>query len=149
MILFIKHVDIEGPETLGTFFVEKGYELLVLDLHAGDHFPLSFDGIDAVVSLGGPMNVYETGTKSSISLGSQVNTENAVSAEDHLLLLASRREQSFLLLSVSRPTDRTISSSRRMPGANAVIKRTISLRWSLHLLLVYQQLGSGLPSSLR
>ena len=59
MILFIKHVEIEGPETLGTFFVEKGYSLKVIDLHHGDRLPDDPRGIDAVIPLGGPMNVYE------------------------------------------------------------------------------------------
>ncbi len=59
MILFIKHIDIEGPETLGPFFVEKGYAQRVVNLYDGEHLPLSFEGIDAVISLGGPMNVYE------------------------------------------------------------------------------------------
>ncbi|MBF0330358.1 MAG: type 1 glutamine amidotransferase [Candidatus Omnitrophica bacterium] len=59
MILFIKHVDIEGPETLGAFFVKQGFELAVIDLHRGQKLSANLDGIDAVVSLGGPMNVYE------------------------------------------------------------------------------------------
>ncbi|MBF0122716.1 MAG: hypothetical protein HQL21_04830 [Candidatus Omnitrophica bacterium] len=59
MILFIKHVDIEGPETLGSFFVKQGFELGVVDLHRGQKLPATLDGIDAVISLGGPMNVYE------------------------------------------------------------------------------------------
>ena len=59
MILFIKHVDIEGPETLGAFFEKRGFALSILNLHLGDQLPADLDGIDAVVSLGGPMNVYE------------------------------------------------------------------------------------------
>ncbi len=59
MILFIKHVEIEGPETLGSFFVGQGYRLSIINLHVGDRLPASPKGLDAVVSLGGPMNVYE------------------------------------------------------------------------------------------
>lgn len=59
MILFIKHINIEGPETLGTFFKAKGHRLGVVGLHNGERLPQSLCGIDAVVSLGGPMNVYE------------------------------------------------------------------------------------------
>ncbi|MEI6438022.1 MAG: type 1 glutamine amidotransferase [Candidatus Omnitrophota bacterium] len=59
MILFIKHIEIEGPETLGSFFIDKGFQLKVLNLHAGDALPDDPRGIDAVVPLGGPMNVYE------------------------------------------------------------------------------------------
>ena len=59
MILFIKHVDIEGPETLGSFFKNQGFSIAVIDLHKGDQFPADLTPLDAVVSLGGPMNVYE------------------------------------------------------------------------------------------
>ena len=59
MILFIKHVEIEGPETLGAFFVEQGYRLQVVNLHAGEHLPDDPRELDAVIPLGGPMNVYE------------------------------------------------------------------------------------------
>ena len=59
MILFIKHIDIEGPETIGRFFTDEGFEIKVLDLHKADSFPKTFDHLDAVISLGGPMNVYE------------------------------------------------------------------------------------------
>lgn len=59
MILFIKHVDIEGPETLGSFFEQRGFPLAVIDLHRGQKLPATLEGVDAVVSLGGPMNVYE------------------------------------------------------------------------------------------
>ena len=59
MILFIKHVEIEGPETLGGFFEQRGFPLSVIDLHRGQKLPTTLKGVDAVVSLGGPMNVYE------------------------------------------------------------------------------------------
>ncbi|MBF0618799.1 MAG: type 1 glutamine amidotransferase [Candidatus Omnitrophica bacterium] len=59
MILFIKHVDIEGPETLGMFFVNKGHVLKVINLHDGDKLPDNLNGVEAVIPLGGPMNVYE------------------------------------------------------------------------------------------
>jgi GMP synthase (glutamine-hydrolysing) len=59
MILFIKHVDIEGPETLGAYFEKHGFALSVVDLHRGAQLPADLKDVDAVVSLGGPMNVYE------------------------------------------------------------------------------------------
>lgn len=59
MILFIKHVEIEGPETLGSFFVGKGFTLATVNLHLGEVLPAVMDGIEAVIPLGGPMNVYE------------------------------------------------------------------------------------------
>lgn len=59
MILILKHIEIEGPETIGQFFTDEGFEIKVLDLHKGDSLPKTFDHVDAVISLGGPMNVYE------------------------------------------------------------------------------------------
>ena len=59
MILIIKHIDIEGPETIGECFKSKGHKLKIIDLSLGDALPSNFSGIEAVVVLGGPMNVYE------------------------------------------------------------------------------------------
>jgi GMP synthase-like glutamine amidotransferase len=59
MILFIKHIEIEGPETLGAFFEKKGIPLEVVNLHKREKLPMDLRGLEAVVSLGGPMNVYE------------------------------------------------------------------------------------------
>lgn len=59
MILFIKHIDIEGPETIGHFFRNKGCEIKVVNLQDGDELPSDFKNLQAVVCLGGPMNVYE------------------------------------------------------------------------------------------
>ncbi|NLE64545.1 MAG: type 1 glutamine amidotransferase [Elusimicrobia bacterium] len=61
MILFIKHVEVEGPEVLGAFFMKQGFRILVSNLHEGDRLPAHPNGLDAVISLGGPMNVYEEG----------------------------------------------------------------------------------------
>jgi GMP synthase-like glutamine amidotransferase len=59
MILFIKHIDIEGPETLGSFFVERGFDIAVVNLQDGEQLPPDAHGLEAVIPLGGPMNVYE------------------------------------------------------------------------------------------
>jgi len=59
MILFIKQIDIEGPETIGSFFQQKGYDIKVAELYAGDSLPDNFNCLEAVICLGGPMNVYE------------------------------------------------------------------------------------------
>jgi len=59
MILFIKNISIEGPETLGDFFAEKGFLSQTVDLSLGEKLPSSLNEIEAVVCLGGPMNVYE------------------------------------------------------------------------------------------
>ena len=59
MILFIKHVPAEGPETLGDFFEKKGFKNKIIELYNKEHLPKSFNDIEAVIILGGPMNVYE------------------------------------------------------------------------------------------
>jgi GMP synthase-like glutamine amidotransferase len=60
MLLYIKHIDIEGPATLGEFFKHRGFASRTIEMTARDNsFPDSLDDIEAVVSLGGPMNVYE------------------------------------------------------------------------------------------
>ncbi len=59
MILVIKHIDIEGPGTLGDFFTAGGMGILHADVYAGARLPRDLAGISAVVCLGGPMNVYE------------------------------------------------------------------------------------------
>lgn len=59
MIIVIKHIDIEGPETLGAYLLGKGFELQTVAMESNDPFPENLDGIEAVICLGGPMNVYE------------------------------------------------------------------------------------------
>lgn len=59
MILCIKHIDIEGPGTLGDFLEEKGYNFKIVDLGQGESLPENPKMFEAVVCLGGPMNVYE------------------------------------------------------------------------------------------
>jgi len=59
VIIIIKHIDIEGPETLGEYLKSKGYPLKIVDLHLGDKLPEDLSDVEAVVCLGGPMNVYE------------------------------------------------------------------------------------------
>lgn len=58
-VLVLQHHPDEGPGTLGDFLQERGAELKVLHTHKGDEPPLDPEGYDALVSMGGPMNVYE------------------------------------------------------------------------------------------
>lgn len=58
-VLILQHHPDEGPGTLGGFLQERGAELKVLHTHKGEEPPISPEGFDAVVSMGGPMNVYE------------------------------------------------------------------------------------------
>ncbi len=58
MILFIKHIEIEGPGTLGEFFKETSWKTKIVELDKAGTLP-SVDECEAIISLGGPMNVYE------------------------------------------------------------------------------------------
>lgn len=59
MILYIKHIGIEGPGTAGDFFKEVIPEFQIVELQKGEVLPQDFSRLDAVICLGGPMNVYE------------------------------------------------------------------------------------------
>ncbi len=59
MILIIKHIPNEGAGTIETFFRSKGFEIKAVELSRGEKLPKSLSGIDAVVSMGGSMNVDE------------------------------------------------------------------------------------------
>ncbi|MBF0217526.1 MAG: type 1 glutamine amidotransferase [Candidatus Omnitrophica bacterium] len=59
MILFIKHIRNEGPGILEDHFLRNGYRTKTIELWRGDGLPGGLEGIEAVVSMGGPMNVYE------------------------------------------------------------------------------------------
>jgi len=58
-ILVIKHVEIEGPGTIERFFQNTNWLLTTLDFTNGGFPPDDFSDIKAIISLGGPMNVYE------------------------------------------------------------------------------------------
>jgi GMP synthase (glutamine-hydrolysing) len=61
MILIIKHIDIEGPGTLGDFLKSQGEPFGILELGSGEKLPADPKMFKAVVVLGGPMNVDEEG----------------------------------------------------------------------------------------
>lgn len=54
----ITHVESEGPGTLGDFLLKQGFTLMPVRLWAGDGLPPA-NSVDVIVSMGGPMNVYE------------------------------------------------------------------------------------------
>jgi GMP synthase (glutamine-hydrolysing) len=60
-IMVIMHVESEGPGSLGTFLDSVGAEIVTVRMYAGDNLPSDLNGFYAVVSMGGPMNVYEEG----------------------------------------------------------------------------------------
>lgn len=59
MVLFLQHVDIEGPGLIESFLVKKNLSSKIIKLWKSDPLPRSFSGIEAVICLGGPMNVYQ------------------------------------------------------------------------------------------
>ncbi len=61
-VLVIMHVEFEGPGTLGTFLESVGARVQTVRLHAGESLPQASLAYHAVVSMGGPMNVYEEET---------------------------------------------------------------------------------------
>ncbi len=58
-IIVLMHVESEGPGSLGTYLDSAGTDMATVRLYAGDRLPSDLSGFDAVVSMGGPMNVYE------------------------------------------------------------------------------------------
>jgi GMP synthase-like glutamine amidotransferase len=58
-VLVIMHAESEGPGTLGEFLECRHVSIYTVRLYAGDRLPDERERFDAVVSMGGPMNVYE------------------------------------------------------------------------------------------
>ena len=58
-VQIIKHIDIEGPGTIGEFLDDAGISYNVIDVFNEAPLPNSLSNISAVIVLGGPMNVYE------------------------------------------------------------------------------------------
>lgn len=58
-VLLTMHVESEGPGTLGSFLESSAAELRTVKLHRGQTLPEDMEGLDAIISMGGPMNVYE------------------------------------------------------------------------------------------
>jgi GMP synthase-like glutamine amidotransferase len=59
VVLFIKHIDIEGPGTIADFLDDNALPYTVVDLSQGDKVPKWAKAFRTVICLGGPMNVYE------------------------------------------------------------------------------------------
>jgi GMP synthase-like glutamine amidotransferase len=59
MILIIKHIDIEGPGSIEEFFSNTAWTIQTINLANKEKLPDKLDDIEAIIVLGGPMNVYE------------------------------------------------------------------------------------------
>jgi GMP synthase-like glutamine amidotransferase len=57
-VIVLMHVESEGPGSLGTFLETTTTQVRTIRLYNGDPLP-ELGEVDAVVSMGGPMNVYE------------------------------------------------------------------------------------------
>lgn len=57
-VAVLMHVENEGPGLFGGLLGEAGAEVLTVRLHRGGRLP-EVDELDAALSMGGPMNVYE------------------------------------------------------------------------------------------
>lgn len=58
-IVVIMHVENEGSGTLGDFLDSAQASVSTVRTYAGEPLPADVNGMDAVVSMGGPMNVHE------------------------------------------------------------------------------------------
>ena len=59
MILIVKHIFIEGPGVIGDFFQNSKRQVQTVELMGGDKLPNDLKDIEAIIVLGGPMNVYQ------------------------------------------------------------------------------------------
>ena len=57
-VLMLKHIAIEGGGTIEEYLLSKGHKIDRRELQDGDSVPSKLD-YDAIIILGGPMNVYE------------------------------------------------------------------------------------------
>ncbi len=57
-MLCIKHIGFEGPGAIAQWAQQNGHELDIAPLYHDHHLP-SPEGYDAILIMGGPMNVYE------------------------------------------------------------------------------------------
>lgn len=58
-LLFIKHIDIEGPGTMGAYLKKNGFEYETINIFNNEPLPDNPAQFKAIVILGGPMNVYD------------------------------------------------------------------------------------------
>jgi GMP synthase-like glutamine amidotransferase len=58
-VLFIKHIDIEGPGTIADFLDARAIQYKIADVSKNNALPSAPEQYQAIVILGGPMNVYE------------------------------------------------------------------------------------------
>lgn len=58
-VIIIMHDPSEGPGTLGDYLLFKKIDVHTVRLYAHDLLPQTIDEYDAIITMGGPMNVFE------------------------------------------------------------------------------------------
>lgn len=58
-VIIIKHIGIEGPGTIADYLEDNNIAYEVIDIFNGGALPDSLSNVSSVITLGGPMNVYE------------------------------------------------------------------------------------------
>jgi len=59
MVLIAQHAKEEPAGTLGQFLEQSKREVKIINLYKKDRFPDGLSDVEAVIAMGGPMNVYE------------------------------------------------------------------------------------------
>jgi len=57
----LQHVAFEGAGIIASLCQQKGYEITVTRLYAGELLPVSYQGMTLIVVMGGPMSVLDEG----------------------------------------------------------------------------------------
>jgi GMP synthase (glutamine-hydrolysing) len=73
-VLILKNIATEGPGTIKDFLVKGRIPFSIVELESGET-PLTLDGFDTLVVLGGPMGVYEMEKYPHLMTGSRVIRE--------------------------------------------------------------------------
>lgn len=58
-VLILQHCASEGPGTIGSFLSSRGVGTKIIRLYDGVRIPSNAFEFDGIISMGGPMNVYE------------------------------------------------------------------------------------------
>jgi GMP synthase-like glutamine amidotransferase len=59
VIIILQHTEEEGPGTIREFFSNSSWELKIIHLYEKERLPENLINTEAVIAMGGPMNVYE------------------------------------------------------------------------------------------
>lgn len=83
-VLFIKHIEIEGPGTLTEFLETNDIKYKIVNLYDGETLPSYPESYRAIIILGGPMNVYEV-DKYPFLRAEDLFIKDALKKEVHML----------------------------------------------------------------